>query len=210
VTHRHADHTAGLFGLARRVRILRTWVADQGGEGDPYDSLLEELADAQSVVEVPQPGWTAVVGGFALEVLGPRRRYAGPNDGSIVLGVTAAGRTLLLPGDIEATAQRELGPLLADVMKVPHQGAATSDLEWLAASAPRVAVISVGVNSFGHPAPEVVEALVTAGSMVYRTDRDGTVRLRLDELPGARRGPTDRPAGPARMSVSRPDYRARR
>ncbi|NIR41353.1 MAG: hypothetical protein GWN79_26100 [Actinobacteria bacterium] len=134
-------------------------------------------------VEIPGPGTTATVGVFGVEVLGPRRRYASPNDGSIVLLITASGRSALLSGDIETYAQADIGPVRTDVLKVPHQGAATSDPDWLAASAGVIAIVSVGPNDFGHPSPGVVETLEDAGSTVLRTDRDGDVVLRFDRLP---------------------------
>ena len=182
VTHLHADHTAGLAGLTAAVAVDRAWIADQGGEGGAFDRMAAELAAAGVAAETPAPGWSADVGVFTLRVLGPGRRYAGPNDGSLVLLASAAGRTVLLPGDIEAVAQGDLGPVRADVMKVPHQGAATSDDRWLAGSAPRVAVISVGPNDFGHPAPDVVATLEASGAVVRRTDLEGTITIRLDRL----------------------------
>ena len=96
---------------------------------------------------------------------------------------------------MEAIAQADLGPLPADVLKVPHQGAATSDLHWLAASAAGVAVISVGPNDFGHPAPEVIAALEAAGAQVRRTDLEGDVVVAL-RRPGesALRGAGARPS----------------
>ncbi len=87
---------------------------------------------------------------------------------------------MLFAGDIEAIAQRELGPIEASVLKVPHQGGATSDPEWLEANAGEVAVISVGPNSFGHPAPEVIGILEEAGAAVRRTDLEGDVVVSLD------------------------------
>jgi competence protein ComEC len=182
VTHRHADHASGLAGLAEMVGIDRAWLADQAGEGGAFDLVAAELEAAGVPTEVPGTGWSAEVGAFGIRVLGPLRRYAGPNDGSLVLEVSAAGRTVLLPGDIEAIAQAELGPVRADVMKVPHQGAATSDHGWLAACAPRVAVISVGPNEFGHPDAGVVATLEGSGAAVHRTDVEGTVAIRLDRL----------------------------
>ena len=182
VSHRHADHTSGLIGVTSLVHVVRALVPDQKGEGGPFDGLLAEL-DAHGIpVSVPRPGWSETLGSFHIEVLAPLRRYASPNDGSLVLMVRAAGRTVLLSGDIEVIAQRELGPLRADVMKVPHQGAATTDLAWLSASAPLVALISVGPNDFGHPSAEVIRILTEAGADVRRTDLEGDIAIRLDRL----------------------------
>lgn len=180
VSHRHADHTTGLVGL--EVPVAHMWHPPQLGDGPPFDDLVAEQVGRGTDVVVPAVGAAAQIGAFTLEVLAPVRRYASPNDGSLVVRVVAAGVTVLFVGDIEAIAQADLGPLTADVLKVPHQGAATSDLGWMAASAPGVAVISVGDNDFGHPSPEVVETLALSGAVVYRTDRDGTVTLRLDRL----------------------------
>ena len=49
--------------------------------------------------------------------------------------------------------------------------------EFLAATRPEIAVISVGRNSYGHPAPETLERLEEAGALVRRTDREGTITI---------------------------------
>jgi competence protein ComEC len=67
--------------------------------------------------------------------------------------------------------------LHADVLKVPHHGAATSIAEFFDAVAAPVAVVSVGENTYGHPVPSTLDALVEAGSVVWRTDRRGTVTI---------------------------------
>ena len=44
---------------------------------------------------------------------------------------------------------------------------------------PEVAAISVGLdNRYGHPAQETLDKLEAAGAEIYRTDRDGTIRVR--------------------------------
>jgi hypothetical protein len=53
-------------------------------------------------------------------------------------------------------------------------------LRTLAAVAPRVALIEVGPNSYGHPAPETLSRLATAGATVLRTDSDGTATVTTD------------------------------
>jgi competence protein ComEC len=41
-----------------------------------------------------------------------------------------------------------------------------------------VAVMEVGRrNTYGHPTPQALNAVKASGAALYRTDRDGTVRL---------------------------------
>jgi len=182
ITHEHADHTTALVGITGYAVVERVWVSPQAEADGPLGEVLEELGVAGAVVEYPGTGWQASVGVFHLEVLGPRRRYASPNDGSIVVTAAAAGVTVLLAGDIEVIAQREIGTVAADVLKVPHQGAATSDPEWLAAVGAVIAVVSVGPNDYGHPSEAVISVLESAGAVVLRTDRDGDVVVRFDRV----------------------------
>jgi competence protein ComEC len=92
----------------------------------------------------------------------------------------------LLPGDIQNKVEDKLvkdnAPLAADFLKVPHHGSKTSSTElFLAAAAPRVAVVSVGdANPFGHPAANVVERYKRSGVRLLRTDRDGAVTALTD------------------------------
>ncbi len=188
ITHRHADHTTGLVGLSRTVAVGMVWYPPQLGSGSPLDDLIAEFRVGAMPVSVPRPGDAVRLGAFDVAVLGPVRAYAGPNDGSIVVEVRWGETTVLMSGDIETYAQHDLGPLRRDVLKVPHQGAATSDLEWIAASAPKIAVISVGPNEFGHPSNDVVATLEASGSLVLRTDVAGTITIPFDRIAEMARG----------------------
>ncbi|MCC7493214.1 MAG: hypothetical protein IT204_12730, partial [Fimbriimonadaceae bacterium] len=69
--------------------------------------------------------------------------------------------------------------LRAPVLQVPHQGSAGSTPPALrAAVQPAEAVITVGPNHYGHPAPETVARLLAAGATLRRTDRDGMLTYR--------------------------------
>jgi competence protein ComEC len=179
LSHPHADHVSGMVAALESVPVARLWHSGFA-DGGPVFAELVDIAAARGIeVEVPEGGWTAEVGSIHLEVLGPIRRYASPNDQSLVLLATVQDRTVLLPGDIEVIAQQELGTVRADVLKVPHQGAATSDLGWLQAVRATTAVVSVGPNPFGHPSVDVVAALVETGAQVLRTDQEGDVIIPL-------------------------------
>ncbi len=180
VSHRHADHVAGLEAVLGVLEVGEVWWAPHDQLGSMEAVLALSTRHAIPVRE-PTAGQRYRIGSIGIDVLGPVRRYASPNDASLVLIATINGRTVGLVGDVETYAQQDLGPLRVDVLKVPHQGAATSSRQWLAASAGRVSVVSVGPNDYGHPAPWVIETLEAAGSVVCRTDRDGDVVIALDQ-----------------------------
>ena len=67
-------------------------------------------------------------------------------------------------------------------MKVPHHGSADPGLpEVLRRLRPRVASIPVGQNTYGHPTPSTMRALRAAGVASYRNDRDGTLRVSVED-----------------------------
>ncbi|MER5563509.1 ComEC/Rec2 family competence protein [Streptomyces sp. NPDC002506] len=115
---------------------------------------------------------------------GPVLVADGPNDASVTLLVhTAAGLTLLLPGDLEPPSQQALlrgnpGLGRVDVLKVAHHGSAHQEPALLRAVRPRLALISVGRgNRYGHPAPGTVAVLRARGAAVLRTDVDGAIAV---------------------------------
>ena len=68
-----------------------------------------------------------------------------------------------------------------EVLKVGHHGSKTSTGEkFIKIVRPKLAVISVGKNNFGHPRQEVLERLKILSVRVMRTDQDGAVKVVSD------------------------------
>jgi len=109
-----------------------------------------------------------------------------PNEASLVFRLRFGTTAVLFTGDVEHGAERAMladaASLRSDVLKVPHHGSATSTTAgWLAAVAPRIAVISSGRdNRFGFPAPAVVHRLRAAGASVWNTAEQGAIRIVSD------------------------------
>ena len=112
----------------------------------------------------------------------------GGNPASVVLRVEFGASAALLTGDLDSAGERrllELSPTLsAGLLQVGHHGSAgSSSLRFISQVAPDYAVVSVGAgNSYGHPAPPVVNKLgLVLGdtARLYRTDRDGSVAFEL-------------------------------
>jgi competence protein ComEC len=180
MTHGDADHAGGLEALPGRIGIGTIWERGSPHVAAASDRFLGLASQFGIPIEQPQAGTNFLFGEVELRVVAPERRFASLNDQSIVLMVIGAARTMLLTGDIEEVGQTNLPQLRVDVLKVPHHGAGTTDPDWLTSTGADEAVISVGVNDFGHPVPWVVEVLEVSGAVVRRTDLEGTIVIDLD------------------------------
>lgn len=178
ITHGDLDHVGGLRDLLLSVDVGELWVGRWASMSGGLGALVDEAARVGVPVRAVEAGARTTVGAIDVRVVGPSRRFASDNDGSIVVLATA-GRSVLLPGDIEDAAQRSLPELRPDVMIVPHHGSSTSDLRWLARTVGDDAILSYGDNRYGHPHPDVVAVLESSGATIFRTHVDGDVVIPL-------------------------------
>lgn len=191
-SHPHADHVVGLPSVLARFQV---GVVLQ--PGCPSTSVLQvevdrAIADESIAVRTPWAGESFVVGDVRLDVLSPHECYSGTesdtNNDALVIRLVHGDDVVLFATEPEEPAQEwmleqraEAGlDLGADVLKVPHHGAATSVPEFFDAVAAPVAVVSVGDNTYGHPVPSTLDALTEAGSEVWRTDQRGTITITFE------------------------------
>ena len=192
-THYSRDHHGGLEQVVERHGI-GTLLQNGDGTRDPTFRRIVATARAKGArVIAPRQGQTLTVGPLTLRVLGPAPRDPGPapenpNPRALAAVVSYGAFDLFLSGDAESDALAEYDLPPVEAMKVSHHGSADPGLApILARLRPRVAAIQVGAdNTYGHPEPSTLRALRAAGARVYRTDRDGTVRLSLREGGGVR------------------------
>lgn len=131
--------------------------------------------------------FTFTWGGINAQVLNPLPDLIEPeqNEASIVLMIDYAQIAALLPADIDAGVEALLPSrtpkLQAEILKVAHHGSKYSTSNtFLQEVQPQEAIISVGLNPYGHPAPETLKRLKNFGTQTWRTDFAGTVLLTTD------------------------------
>jgi competence protein ComEC len=183
VSHADDDHAGGAIALA--VARAPAWLLSSLDA----DDALHGLAPRSLACRRGQR-WTW--DGVEFTVLHPQDGQAPrTNDRSCVLRIATAGGAMLLTGDIEARSEAQLlagerAALRAQVLLVPHHGSRTSSTAaFLDAVAPRHALASVGHrNRFGHPDAGVLRRHAERGVALWRTDREGALRVVLPAVPG--------------------------
>ena len=104
------------------------------------------------------------------------------NDDALVVVADLGGQHMLLPGDAEGQVLENLDLPPCLVVAAPHHGSGGGfDAGLLAELAPRLAVIPVGENSYGHPDPDTLDVLAAAGVPAVRTDERGDVAVVLGD-----------------------------
>ncbi|HET6763485.1 MAG TPA: ComEC/Rec2 family competence protein, partial [Longimicrobiaceae bacterium] len=190
ITHPHADHIGGAMAVMNALAVDR--LIDPGlVTGNP--EYVETLRTAQK----RGVRWTAARQGASLTLDGVSFDFLWPdpalldghpdaNEISAVIRVRYGGFAALLTGDAEAPAEHAMvqhyaDGLRAQLLKSGHHGSRTSSTEELVSRVrPELAVISVGRrNRYGHPNDDVLQRYAAHHVRVARTDRDGTVTVRV-------------------------------
>ena len=183
LTHAQTDHEGMALEI---VRAYRPRIVLDGGAG--WSTPVQRgLPATRTRAVAAHAGQSLTLGGIRLKLLWPPRPPPGwrpegdPNTRAVVALASVGSFDVLLPADAESdvTGPLELPPV--EALKVAHHGSEDAGLPaLLARTRPSFAAIEVGRgNTYGHPTAPTLAALRAVVPRVYRTDRDGTVRLRV-------------------------------
>lgn len=184
LTHPHADHVTGLMHVLDRYEVDRVFTTGVEYDNHVYGEFLRQIS-AERGQYITEPITLTLEEGVTFTILTPLRSLRGArvedvNDASIVGLLEYGDTSVLLTGDIGNQAELDLIPYLkpTDVLKVGHQGSRFSSANaFLSALRPRIGVISVGENDYGHPHPDTLDRLQAFGATILRTDLHGDIRL---------------------------------
>ena len=183
-THPHADH---IGGMARVIESIPVRFFMDNGEPHTtatYRGLIAALQARPEITYLEATPRTISLGSATLEVLPLLPRGTTEhNDRSISLVLRFGDFTALLSGDSEVRQLTHLVGLGAvpalTLLKAAHHGS-DNGFTWsfLQAARPRVVVISVGRNSYGHPRREALDAYAATARETFRTDLLGHLQVR--------------------------------
>ena len=188
ISHLDIEHAGGAAAVLQALRPARLLTS--------FDARFLQVTPPllAGVRSLPcTSGGQLALGAATIDMLYPPagatlRNLARDNRSSCVLRISSPAGSVLLPGDLPASAEPQLvrafgadRELRADVLIVPQQGSrnATGSL-LLAAVRPSHAVLQVGYrNRHRHPHSAVMRRLAATTALVLRTDHDGAVQIRL-------------------------------
>jgi competence protein ComEC len=184
ITHSDPDHCAGVVSVVELLGAREVWLSSRHAKAPCAQSLLDAARRRRIPARLvdrhpPRRAGSLPVRLYAAE---PPFRRSFTNNTSVTAAFAIERRRFLLTGDIERAAEFEMlesakGMVRCDVLKVAHHGSRTSTgAPFLRSASPRLAAISCGrENSYGHPAPDVLDRLVGSGARISRTDRHGSI-----------------------------------
>ena len=188
-SHADSDHIGGLIDVLEIGDIPVESVLYNGYPGDTltWSTFATAVANEGITMTAAQFPQTFIWGESTAYILNPLSGLINPetNDASVVVLLEHGSNRFLFPGDIDSSIEADVvargTPIAAQILKVAHHGSAYSSSEdFLSAVQPQEAVISVGDNSYGHPADETIARLLAVGARIWRTDQNGTIWVTSD------------------------------
>ncbi|OGZ26650.1 MAG: hypothetical protein A2365_04340 [Candidatus Nealsonbacteria bacterium RIFOXYB1_FULL_40_15] len=183
LTHPDSDHLYGLLEVLRNYNVKRILWTGFKTETADWQEWKELIGEEGSDIILAKSGQKIVLSQESfLEIIHPLEELGeDSNDTSIAGFLKIKEHSILLTGDISGKKEKELLErynLKADLLKISHHGSKTSSTEeFLEEVSPKKAIISVGVNKWGHPSEEVLKRLENFGIEVLLTKESGDIKF---------------------------------
>lgn len=199
VTHLHDDHYKGIASLCNLMTVERLGIYEANIL--KQDDILEETGlNVDNIVYLNKGDKIRIDEDVWIEVLYPpgycKEEYKDilnedENEYSLIMKVNFKNISILNTGDlgfegedkiVEMYSGHKENVLKADILKVGHHGSrySTGD-RFLDEVSPKLAVIQVGNNNFGHPHSDVIDKLRKRDIMVYRNDLGGAILIQIKD-----------------------------
>lgn len=184
LTHPDSDHYFGLIEVLQRYKVDNYLYNGLSASTESYEVLEKEVGGGSITTYIAKAGTKVWVGKMHLDIVAPEGADSTKesNDNSLIIDLNYADFEAILSGDapkeILNTIQAK-GSL--DYLKLSHHGSKTgTDLFTVTNFMPKLAIISVGRNNYGHPNEEVLNYLKERKIKTLRTDEVGDIDVESD------------------------------
>lgn len=187
----------GIITLIQKLKVKNIIISKQKKDNDNLKEFLKIIENKNNNIILVEAGKRLEIEkDIYIDILWPSDNSKVSenilNNNSIVAKINYNKVSILFTGDIEEKAEKEIllkykineNILKAKILKVAHHGSkSSSSEEFLERVSPDIAIIGVGKNNkFGHPNKEVINNILKYKTEIYRTDKDGEIKVKTDGI----------------------------
>ena len=179
LTHYDDDHASGVPYLLDKLQVGQVILPDMD---DDNSIRLQLESDHAHKIYWMMPNTVRVLSDAQI-TLACGREERTDNESGICVLFQPENCDILITGDRNLVGEKDLLKQLdlpkLELLVAGHHGSGNATgLSLLQTTRPDTVVISVGDNSYGHPAPQLLERLADYSCRVLRTDKQGTIVFR--------------------------------
>lgn len=187
LTHFDSDHAGGAVDLIKNLSIKHIYVNSLEDKSrlaqEIYDAGIGKIRLAQNN-RIIYSEKDLTIKNFIADVKNNKLGDEYENENSVITLISDKDFDELFMGDAGAIAfgkiKKDL-PQKIEVLKVGHHGAKNViDKAFLDRINPEIAIISTGLNNYGHPNGVTLDILQSHGVKILRTDRQNSIKV--DEI----------------------------
>jgi competence protein ComEC len=183
ISHGQIDHVGGMFFVVDNYDVGYVLY---NGEDNQLWRNLKQLLEAKNIPYLRVLAKDRIIFGKNLfDILWPESfDFSNSNDNSMVVKYKNENYSVLFSADISSKVESKLllKDIFSDILKVPHHGSKySSSKKFIEKVNPKISIIEVGKNSYGHPTNEAIKNLYSIGSKIFRTDKDGLIKIKFTD-----------------------------
>lgn len=176
ITHGDEDHIGGAITLVNNFKVDNI-ILNRG----EFSKLEKQLMDNVKNTKIKNNVKKIKANNNYLYFLN-EKIYQNENDNSLIIYFEHLKQKFLFMGDSTFVSEDYLlenyNIKNISILKVGHHGSSTSTTkEFVSTINPKISLISVGKNNYGHPTKEVLDNLQS--SIIYRTDKMGSINIKV-------------------------------
>jgi competence protein ComEC len=186
LTHYDSDHVNGTADILTRLNVETLYMPAEPDKEEMQYNLIELAKEHHTKICYISEVQKSTFGEAEIQLMPLEGSSSKDNENGLAVQVSLGDKAMLITGDMDRNSEKKLIETY-DIRKIQvlvaghHGGKESTSTELLEATLPETVCISVGSNSYGHPAEETLRRLAECSCNVYRTDLHGNIRLSWDE-----------------------------
>jgi competence protein ComEC len=182
LSHYDADHSGGATAILQRIPVSELIVRDLHDKSNLASSILK-IAKEKSI-NIKQPLNNEVLFDDGVNKISAIYSDNGDENAKSIVNIfSSQDNIVLFTGDCGAEnfeLLKQYFPDKVNVLKVAHHGAKkTVSDKYLTTLKPEIAIISTGLNVYGHPDEGTISTLKKHNVKVFRTDVNNAIKVVL-------------------------------